>query len=680
MTREPFAAVVPVESAAIPAEVPIRGEAAGVVTPENVRSLLDEFAKTVGVDLSKVVGEIQIGKYIHPSEAAGLEFRDEPTRSRGTYATATDTEQGKGIIGISSENVESLERLAHVLAHEVGHAIDSYLGGGGEKFASDVPKTPAATMAATHAEVLEERDFATPGRVVDDPAYTYSKEEAFANLIAEAMTGKDAYLEPTTPFQTPQEREAYEREVLGKLPKGQPRVRTAEQRLLRVPGPQEPAQAPSAFDSTLDVVNKLGSMVGGSIGRVVGSVVNLAAAFRKLMPSKPAQYAPTPYQAPKMPGMPALPPLTRTQPPQPQTYGAPAGAATTSTGPARPGKPARKVKGVLEALPVLTAERPGKMPPRGESIEPLPGPLAPEDKTYRTAASRGPSPPGPAAGGQNWRTAAAKGGPGSRGGGGGAIGTLARAAGFGKAVAAALPVVGVVMAAVEVLKALRDATTGAVRAVGDFAAAVVNPSADPAQFVGTIGESVKGVSDKLFWISPIMGIFGGVIGEATSSVGKFMSAMDGMVDRYATFSGPLMAAKVTMDVRQLMGDMRRAQEAAPDLISFLQTRQELQDRFEDAKIKFMAKLMPLALKGMELAEKMLPLVELMVELISSFGSLIPGISDEAKKIRQNMDEEKMKELMSQIDATTIALRGYFGPGFTGGDRPGVQTPLTEGGV
>lgn len=249
---------------------------------------------------------------------------------------------------------------------------------------------------------------------------------------------------------------------------------------------------------------------------------------------------------------------------------------------------------------------------------------------------------------------------------------LGGAAKIASGVAGANPLA-VVSGAMEVIKDFRDVLVGAVRDVTKFGLSLVQPTNDPSQFVGAIGDAAKMVGDKLLYIVPPLGIFASVVGEAVSAVADFMKAMDGFVDRYAQFSPALMQAKVQSDVNQIVNDMRRAQELTPMLLGYINKRAEMQQKFEDAKIRFIEKMMPLALKGMEVAERLLPIVEVAVKVLlaiaKAVGSLLPPLTD----IRDDVREAKPIE---GLDLYKAVLEGFLSPDQQA--KEGFNTPRERG--
>lgn len=156
-------------------------------------------------------------------------------------------------------------------------------------------------------------------------------------------------------------------------------------------------------------------------------------------------------------------------------------------------------------------------------------------------------------------------------------------------------------------------------AAGNFAARMMTADASVATFVGAIGESIP--------------IFGGMF-KALSSA---MSALDAMSERYAPYSGQISAAQAMAEVRQTLGDFARAQKAAPDLVKYIAARTEIQQKIEDAKIRFINKATPVIIALLSFVEKSLPIIEAIFTVMAKVAENIPGIGDDVKRLREQME-------------------------------------------
>ncbi len=195
--------------------------------------------------------------------------------------------------------------------------------------------------------------------------------------------------------------------------------------------------------------------------------------------------------------------------------------------------------------------------------------------------------------------------------------------------------IGIALAAYKALEALKDAITGTIEKVGAFSAALVSADPSPAAYTKTIGDATKGVADELFKVSPAVGIFVGALGAAASAVGTLMAAFDGMVERYRRYNPGLAAASAIGEVTQTLGDIRRAQEAAPALIQYVNTRTQIQQKYEDAKIEFINKIGPTLLTFMNLGVAALPYLSMILDVVTGILNFIPGIGANVNEINEN---------------------------------------------
>ncbi len=214
----------------------------------------------------------------------------------------------------------------------------------------------------------------------------------------------------------------------------------------------------------------------------------------------------------------------------------------------------------------------------------------------------------------------------------------------------------------------------AARAVTSFAVSLVSASPDPAIFVNAFGAAVEQAGSLLVAAGVASGGFAVAIGAAVSILGEFMHAMDGMVERYGQYNPEIALAQAQAEVRQMMGDIRRAQEAGPNLVRYIQQRSDMQQKFEDAKIRMMNTLMPVALNLMEILTNLMPAVELAVKEIGSALSFLGDIN----KILGSIDKNTKKQQddisgLENFDFLRMIKEGFVLPS----EDRGVRTPMGD---
>lgn len=222
--------------------------------------------------------------------------------------------------------------------------------------------------------------------------------------------------------------------------------------------------------------------------------------------------------------------------------------------------------------------------------------------------------------------------------------------------AEAAPIVGAGVAiGLEVNKAFHQlamSASGPIEALGKFGTAVAQATPDPAVAVRGFSNYFKSLAD----VPTIMTPFLSVISSATGSLADFMQAVDGIANRYGPLSGPVTAAQAQSEVRQLLGDFRRAQTLTPQLVRYIQARTELQQRIEDVKVKFLVQILPIANRALDIISAHLAFLEQvkdkMGEVATLVAAFVPGGADALRRIRQLFEQqqeqqENMGDLLGQ---------------------------------
>ena len=238
------------------------------------------------------------------------------------------------------------------------------------------------------------------------------------------------------------------------------------------------------------------------------------------------------------------------------------------------------------------------------------------------------------------------------------------------ALGAAFPTIGIAMAAIGavtfVSDKLRETITGAIHTIGSFASAIASPDANPATLMEKVGGGLEALGAKI----PVLGIFIGAVGAATSELGRFMRALDGLVDRYAQYSPALATAQAINEIRQVFGDIRRAQQLTPQLVNYLRIQGDMQQKFEDIKVKLLLKILPIA---NELLQSVLNIVNFFENLdenmtriigetiqglpfVGEVGDRLVAVADNLRAIREEA-ERLEAELAAANNPVNMVLSG-----------------------
>ena len=150
--------------------------------------------------------------------------------------------------------------------------------------------------------------------------------------------------------------------------------------------------------------------------------------------------------------------------------------------------------------------------------------------------------------------------------------------------------------------------------VGDAVAAIAAPSQSAAATIGQLGEAAAGVSP--------------VLGEMTKALSVVMTAFDKAAEHYGQYSPQIAQAQAMAEVRQTMGDLRRAQEIGPDMARYVQSQSEMQQKFEDIKIKLLMQIVPVVTGILETVEAVMPSgqgIENAIKMLMTPLTAIPGV-------------------------------------------------------
>jgi hypothetical protein len=181
--------------------------------------------------------------------------------------------------------------------------------------------------------------------------------------------------------------------------------------------------------------------------------------------------------------------------------------------------------------------------------------------------------------------------------GGAAAGLGALAAVAGPAAAA----VGVYVAGVEAMKALRDVTQGAVRSVGETVTSLATFK-DGSARIAEMGEGMKSFSDKLIWVNPVLGAMAGVAGECVSQVAKLDDAVKGTADRLAQYDGGLATQKAMQETAEMMRDIERAAKFSGAAQGANAARFSMEQKMADLTDRFMPMMLAIGEKLFNLVE------------------------------------------------------------------------------
>lgn len=215
------------------------------------------------------------------------------------------------------------------------------------------------------------------------------------------------------------------------------------------------------------------------------------------------------------------------------------------------------------------------------------------------------------------------------------------------------------------IKLLSSAATGAVKTTIGGASGIANWAAsadsDPSKTLENMGDAASKAGDAMSNIIPFSGLWVTALGESTKALGTFMQAVDKTAERYAEVSGPIAAQQAMGEIRQVMGDLRRAQEVGPEIVRYMKTQQDIQQKFEDIKVKILTKLLAAINPALEVIDKLLPTLEAVME--GPITALMQPIQAIAEAINSLVVIQRDDRLPTVQDPADILLSRTVAGGF-----------------
>lgn len=245
--------------------------------------------------------------------------------------------------------------------------------------------------------------------------------------------------------------------------------------------------------------------------------------------------------------------------------------------------------------------------------------------------------------------------------GGGDIGGISKLIGGGSGSPVGL--------ALEAAKLVSDIAHGAVKTVIGGAGGVANwaasADADPSKTISGMGDAAAKAGEALSSVVPGAGILLSALGEAGKALGGFMQEMDKTTQRYGEVNPAIAQQQAMGEIRQVMGDMRRGAEGQGDIVRYMQSQQDLQQKFEDMKMKLLTNILKVITPIMEIIEK-LP----MDALINTLGTALMPLEMIANSINSLLNMQRDDNMPEVQDPARIMLES----------RPGGMVIGMEGGV
>ena len=212
------------------------------------------------------------------------------------------------------------------------------------------------------------------------------------------------------------------------------------------------------------------------------------------------------------------------------------------------------------------------------------------------------------------------------------------------AAAAAVPIGLIVAAALEARQAIIDGIKGAVSGAGNVVSGIASANADPAVPIAKFGDTVSKVGEKI----PILGTAAVVAGESLKALAGVMQELNKTADRYGEYSPAIAQAQAIAEVRQVMGDFRRSQQIGPEMAKFIMAQSDMQQRFEDIKIRLLTKIVPIIVRLLEVVEAAVAAGEVMITPLVAPLAVIAEVMSQLLNLQRDAQRQEVVDPTNQL--------------------------------
>lgn len=150
-------------------------------------------------------------------------------------------------------------------------------------------------------------------------------------------------------------------------------------------------------------------------------------------------------------------------------------------------------------------------------------------------------------------------------------------------------------------------------------------------------EAVSSVTEKLVMLAP-------AIAATTIAFSAITGMMDKAVQRYGDYSPEVAQAQAMAEFRQTMNDMRRAQEHGSELARYVEAQTQMQEKFEELKMKLLMKIAPIIEAIFDILggamETVSDLPSVAMSIATPLGAIASSINEVVSAQRDEVDKEK----------------------------------------
>jgi hypothetical protein len=158
-----------------------------------------------------------------------------------------------------------------------------------------------------------------------------------------------------------------------------------------------------------------------------------------------------------------------------------------------------------------------------------------------------------------------------------------------------------------------------------------------------------------------------IAGESLKALSTVMKAIDQSAQHYGQYSPEIAQAQAVAEIRQTMGDFKRAQVVGSEMAKYVIAQSDLQQKVEDVKVKILTKLLPLVTRAVEIIEVIVDTGNNSIKVFETISAPLlvlanaatAGLSMLGKKIdEENLPDDPTKQLFDDKFFDTPAKGGW----------------------
>ena len=200
-----------------------------------------------------------------------------------------------------------------------------------------------------------------------------------------------------------------------------------------------------------------------------------------------------------------------------------------------------------------------------------------------------------------------------------------------------------------------SAATGAARAAS--AASATGTTAASGTATGATAGAATAGTGAAVGVGAGAGVATGVIGAAVVAgilainavLTKILQVAEDMRSRYEEYNPQIAQVQALTEIRNVMGDLRRSREIAPEMVKYIIAQSDLQQKYEDLKVRFMNRVLPIVTNIFAILETAMAAGEGVMDVVEIITAPLRAIADAASQIMGIQRDAKMEDVLDPAE-------------------------------